>query len=199
MMNTIRTHHLSPALVVACVALMVALGGVSYAAGVLPKNSVGAAQLQKKAVTGAKLKKNAVTGAKVKNGSLLAADFGSGQLPAGPQGPKGDAGALGPVGPQGDPGATGSPGLSEVELVHVTATNNSPQRWAIVHPSCPDGKRVIAAGGNVSTALADEGKVILTDAFPLSNNAAKVAAEEIAGHTPGAWTLVGYATCAKVQ
>jgi hypothetical protein len=86
----------SPAMIVACAALIVALGGVSYAATVLPKNSVGAAQLQKKAVSGSKLRKGAVTGAKVKNGSLLGADFKSGQLPSG---------ARGPQGPQGVPGA----------------------------------------------------------------------------------------------
>src|SRR5215216_3016263 len=100
------SHRLSaPAMIVACVALLVALGGVSYAAGVLPKNSVGTAQLKKKAVTRAKLKKNAVTGVKinknavtgvkVKNGTLLAADFKAGQLSAGPQGPKGDKGDAG--------------------------------------------------------------------------------------------------------
>jgi len=37
-------------MVVACLALTVALGGVSYAAAVLPKNSVGTAQLKKNAV-----------------------------------------------------------------------------------------------------------------------------------------------------
>jgi hypothetical protein len=91
----------SPALLVACVALLAALGGVSYAAGVLPKDSVGTAQLKKKAVTGAKLRKSAVTGAKVKNGTLMAADFKAGQLPAGPQGPKGDPGIPGQQGPSG--------------------------------------------------------------------------------------------------
>jgi hypothetical protein len=105
-MNVIRKLP-SPAMLVACVALVVALGGVSYAAAVLPKNSVGTAQLKKKAVTAAKLKKDAVTGAKVKNRSLLAADFKAGQLPAGPQGPKGDPG---PQGPKGDPGLQGLKG-----------------------------------------------------------------------------------------
>jgi hypothetical protein len=195
-MNTIRRFHPSPAMVVACVALMVALGGVSYAASVLPKNSVGSPQLRKRAVTGAKLGKNAVTGAKVRNGSLFAADFKSGQLPVGPQGPKG---APGPAGPKGDPGATGSPGLAEVEMVYATAINDNAQRWAAVHPTCPDGKRVIAAGGSVTTALGDDGKVILTDAYPLSNDTAKAGAKEVAGQNPGSWTLVGYAMCAKVQ
>ena len=55
----------SPAMIVACVALVVAMGGTSYAAVILPANSVGTKQI----------KKNAVTGAKVKNGSLTGADI----------------------------------------------------------------------------------------------------------------------------
>ena len=61
---------------IAVIALFVALGGASYAAIKIPKNSVGTKQL----------KKNAVTSAKVKNRSLLAADFKAGQLPAGATG-----------------------------------------------------------------------------------------------------------------
>jgi Collagen triple helix repeat (20 copies) len=133
-MTLIRRQLGSPAMIVACVSLVVALGGVSYAAGVLPQNSVGTAQLKKKAVTRAKLTKNAVTSVKVKNGSLLAADFKAGQLPAGPkgdtgakgdtgpkgdtglpgaQGPKGDKGDKGAAGPKGDAGAQGLPGPSD--------------------------------------------------------------------------------------
>ena len=52
----------SPALIVACIALVVALGGVGYAAGVLPANSVGSKQLKRNAVSGKKIAKNAVTG-----------------------------------------------------------------------------------------------------------------------------------------
>jgi hypothetical protein len=87
----------SPALVVACIALAVSLGGTSYAAITLPKNSVGTKQL----------KKNAVISTKVKNGSLLRADFKSGQIPAGPQGPQGPQG---PPGSQGNQGIQGPPG-----------------------------------------------------------------------------------------
>jgi hypothetical protein len=68
-------------MVVACVALVVALGGTGYAAITLPRNSVGNKQLRS----------NAVTGAKVRNGSLAAKDFG-GTLPRGPRGAPGPPG-----------------------------------------------------------------------------------------------------------
>ena len=42
----------SPAMVVACLALGIALAGTSYAAIKLPANSVGAKQLKRNAVTG---------------------------------------------------------------------------------------------------------------------------------------------------
>src|SRR5918994_1468280 len=44
MMNANLKRLISPAMIVACVALLVALGGVSYAAGVLPANSVGSSR-----------------------------------------------------------------------------------------------------------------------------------------------------------
>jgi len=78
-------------------ALFVALGGASYAAIKIPKNSVGSAQI----------KKNAVTSAKVKDRSLLATDFKSGQLPAGAAGQTGAVGAVGPAGAVGAVGAAG--------------------------------------------------------------------------------------------
>jgi hypothetical protein len=84
-------HRPSPAMVIAIVALIVALGGTGYAAIKLPANSVGTTQL----------KSNAVTSVKVKNGSLLRADFKSGQVPVGPEGPAGAPGAAGPAGPAG--------------------------------------------------------------------------------------------------
>ena len=93
-MRKVLRHRPSPAMIVACIALTIALSGASYAAVVLPKNSVGTTQL----------KKNAVNSSKVKNRSLLAQDFAAGQLPAGAQGP---TGAQGLTGPQGPPGANG--------------------------------------------------------------------------------------------
>jgi hypothetical protein len=60
----------SPAMIVACIALLIALGGTSYAAIKLPKNSVGTKQLKKNAVTSPKVKDNSITGADVLESSL---------------------------------------------------------------------------------------------------------------------------------
>ena len=80
-MNQPRRLRPSPAMVVACVALAVALGGTSFAAiEALPRNSVGAKQLKRNAVTGPKIKANAVNGAKVANNSLRGADVNEATL-----------------------------------------------------------------------------------------------------------------------
>ena len=71
-MRRIRLVAPSPAMVVACVALLVGFAGTGYAVTRLPRNSVTTVQ--------------------VKDFSLLARDFKKGQLPAGPQGPAGPAG-----------------------------------------------------------------------------------------------------------
>ena len=92
----------SPAMVVACISLLIALGGTSVAAiSQLPRASVGTPQLKRNAVTAQKINPNAVRTGHVLNGSLLSEDFKAGQIPAGPQGPAGPAGATGPAGPQG--------------------------------------------------------------------------------------------------
>jgi hypothetical protein len=93
----------SAAMVVACLALLVALGGTSVAAvaQLVPRNSVGTPQLKRNAVTAPKIAPNAVRTGHVLNGSLLAEDFKAGQIPQGPQGPPGPAGPAGPAGPGG--------------------------------------------------------------------------------------------------
>jgi len=93
-MRRIIRHRPSPAMVIACTALLIALTGTSIAAveASVPKNSVGSAQLKNNAVTAAKIASNAVTSAKiasnavtsakVANGTLTSSDFASGVLPA---------------------------------------------------------------------------------------------------------------------
>src|ERR1700758_775963 len=106
LMQLLRRFRPSPALVVACIALAVALGGTSYAAVALAPNSVGTAQV----------KTGAVTAIKVRRHTLLASNFRAGQLPAGPQGPAGPAGPQGPAGPAGPAGG------------------GAAAKWAIVRP-----------------------------------------------------------------
>jgi hypothetical protein len=77
--------------VASTLALVVALGGTSYAAVAIPKNSVGSKQIID----------SSVKSRDVKNGSLKGVDFKAGQIPVGPQGPAGPAGAVGPQGPIG--------------------------------------------------------------------------------------------------
>ena len=107
MRNRVRLR-ITPATVIASIALLVALGGTSMAAvtATAPANSVNTAALKNNAVTNPKIGGNAVTGDKVKNGSLKKADFAPGQIPAGPPGPEGPAGAAGPQGPAGPAGAS---------------------------------------------------------------------------------------------
>jgi hypothetical protein len=68
--HRLSRHVPSPAMVVACIALTVALAGTSYAAIRLPANSVGTVQLKRAAVTGAKVKKNSLTGTQIRESTL---------------------------------------------------------------------------------------------------------------------------------
>ena len=97
----------SPALVVACTALLVALGGTSYATVLnVPRNSVGTPELKRNAVKSSKIAPNAVQTAHVLKGTLLSEDFRAGQLPSGPKGDRGEKGEKGEKGEVGPPGPT---------------------------------------------------------------------------------------------
>ena len=177
-MRAIATRLPSPAMIVACVALVVALGGVSYAATVLPKNSVGTPQVQKKAITASKLRKNAVSGPKVKNGTLMAADFKAGQLPAGPQGLK------------GDPGAAGTPGISGYQVVSSPNVSIDPGQYGTAGVDCPAGKKVIGGGGGTE----GDAPVVLTQPY-MNYDWAVVARNDGAG--PASVGAIAY--CANVS
>jgi len=68
------------AAVTGTLALVVALGGTSYAATQLAKNSVGSAQIKNGSVAAVDLHKNAVNGSKVKDNSLTGSDINEGKL-----------------------------------------------------------------------------------------------------------------------
>lgn len=163
-MNRLVRHRPSPAMIVACLALLVALGGTSVAAvQALAPNSVGTAQLRANAVTatklknrnvtGAKLAFNAVTGATVRNRSLSAADFISSSLPVGPQGPAGPAGATGPAGPAGTVGPISVRQASIV--VPGGVAQNGAYDTETVSVNCNANEKAISAGTGWSDDAAD--------------------------------------------
>lgn len=115
-----RRPRFTYANVASSLALFVALGGVSWAAATLPKNSVGSTQIKSSAVTGAKVKNSSLTGADIKNASLTAADFsGSVQGAKGDTGAKGDPGPQGAAGPQGVKGDPGDPKRSFARVAYT--------------------------------------------------------------------------------
>jgi hypothetical protein len=148
-MRKLLRRRPSPAMVVACLALLVALGGTSVAAvSQLGRNSVGPLQLRNGAVTNPKLRNNAVTSAKVANRSLLRSDFAAGQLPAGPTGPQGPAGAAGPAGPAGPAGTVGAITV-RTETIPVTDGPSDPNGEYVTRPAtamCASGELAISGG-----------------------------------------------------
>jgi hypothetical protein len=137
MIARLLRHRPSPAIVIACVALLLALGGVGWAATALPRNSVGTAQL----------KNNAVTSSKVRNHSLLRADFKSGQIPRGARGPVGPAGATGPKGATGARGPTGPAGAAGTANI----------RWALVKGDAT----IVAQSGGITMDSHSTGNYVL--------------------------------------
>jgi hypothetical protein len=86
-MGSIASRRPSPALVVALVALLLSLGGTSYAV-----KRIGSRQIANNSVRSVDLKNNDVRSRDVRNASLLAGDFKAGELPAGAQGARGSSG-----------------------------------------------------------------------------------------------------------
>jgi hypothetical protein len=149
----------SPAMVVACCALLVALSGTGMAAATqLARNSVGTPQLKDSAVSNPKIKNNAVNSAKVAARSLLRSDFAPGQLPAGPVGPQGPAGPQGAAGPAGPAGVIGPITVRTAsKLVDGGTAENGAYNSQRVTASCQGNERAISAGTSWSDdALARE-------------------------------------------
>jgi hypothetical protein len=147
-----RRPKLSYANVTATLAVFLSLGGVSYAAVELPRNSVGTPQLRD----------GAVDSAKIKDGALQYEDFGFGETPAGlegPRGPKGERGARGPKGAKGAAGATGAtgaagaPGATDVRVRTATSAITAQNIPATAVAQCQTGERAVGGGVTVSNGL----------------------------------------------
>ena len=145
-MPSFRDRRPSPAMIVACLALAVSLGGTGIAAVsvVLPRNSVGAAQLQN----------SSVTSVKVKNASLTRSDFARGVLTPGPQGAQGPPGPSGSQGAKGDKGDKGDAGAIGDTTQH-TVSVSVPARTSVgvysnrsIQADCDSTEKGLTGGTN---------------------------------------------------
>ena len=163
----------SPAMVVACLALLVALGGTGMAAATqLARNSVGTPQLKDGAVSNPKIKNNAVNSTKVAARSLLRSDFAPGQLPAGPVGPQGPAGPAGAAGAAGPAGPAGVIGAITDRTASVVVDGGTAENGAYnssrVTSLCSGNERAISGGTDWSTDAS--GRELMTGELePLKN------------------------------
>ncbi|WP_210649036.1 hypothetical protein [Nocardioides sp. SYSU D00065] len=126
--------------VASTLALVVALGGTSYAAVAIPKSSVGSKQIID----------SSVKSKDIKNGTLKGTDFKTGELPAGSQGPAGPAGPAGPQGPVGP--SNGYRFDSGSDILDWTATDQT-----VATLSLPAGSYVLFAktmGNNNAATVA---------------------------------------------
>ncbi len=140
----------SPSMVVACVALVVALGGTSYAtisiSGKDVRNSsLTGRDVRNSSLTGRDVRNRSLTGRDVKNRSLTARDFRRGVLRRGATGAPGPQGAQGPKGDKGDAGIT---------------------RWALVNAAGEierqsGGFRIVSAYGSNGAPAAAAGNVYI--------------------------------------
>ena len=196
-MHKISVRPPSAALVIACLALGIALGGTGSAAVLnVPDGSVTTAKIKNGAVTTAKLKNdavtvdklaaNAVTSGQVKNGTLLKEDFKSGQLPAGPPGP---------AGPRGVPGPKGAPGVSGLERVDAATSSSSANSKSVV-ATCPSGKRVIGGGRRRQAAEPRRFPSTRTSRTRLATSGTRRPSRSCRRAT---WQLQSYALCANVS
>lgn len=183
----------SPAMIVASLALLFALGGTAVASGLITgaqiqNNTVSSLDLTNNGVKSVDVQNNGLTTFDVLNGTLRAADFAPGVLPkSGAAGPAGPAGAQGPAGPQG------APGLAGVEIVTADSPNNS-DSVRQTEVSCPAGKQVVGGGAHIVNAATD---VALDESYPASSTKWRATAYEIVA-TGANWHLEAFAICATV-
>src|SRR5919109_218602 len=165
-MRWLRRFRPSPAMVIACVALLIVLGGTGYAAvQALPRNSVTTVQ--------------------VKDHSLLARDFRAGQLPRGPIGPVGPAGPAGPAGPQGPAGPPGPSGNLSVSVREADAAVG-PGRRAFAIAACQSGQRAVGGGVYLADSTPDSQDAIMRNA-PVNSTGGTNFKLLATGQTPNAW------------
>lgn len=149
-----RVRKPTPSLVVAVGALVVALGGTSYAV-----TQVGSPEIRDGSVRSVDVRNDNLRSADIKNGTLRRADFASGVLEQGERGPRGATGPRGVAGPrgaQGEQGEQGPPGVERWLLVNAAGEIEAQSGGftiAAAYPTlantAPTGDNSLRAAGNV--------------------------------------------------
>ena len=166
--------------VLALLALFTALGGTSYAALTLPKNSVGTRQIKPKAVTLSKISTSARKSLKGQTG------------PAGHTGP---AGPTGLKGDKGDTGMTGVPGPVNVVMRIGTATAVASNASATASVDCNAGE--MATGGGFFSQV--DVQVTASRPVPLTAGAKATGWQATFKNTTASSAFVGaYAMCTPI-
>lgn len=166
----------SPAMVVACVALIVALGGTSYAAIRLPANSVGTKQLKRGAVTGVKVRSNTLTGTQI-NEARLAKVPSARRAETAEEAVSADTAAE----------ATRAP-LARLDYRQSGAWNLLPTGHVRATVNCDTGLNAVGGGAKVS----DPNNAVIIDTNPVGRTG-----WEATGTGPIGTTMVVYVVCAQ--
>lgn len=149
-----RRFKISPAMVVAVIAVVLATAGGATAAS--------------KLITGKQIRNASITGADIKNNSIGTTDLSrsveqeltGATGPAGPPGLPGAAGPAGPAGGTGPQGPTGPTGVAEIVTAQGDGFEASGPTAAFAF--CPAGTRPVSGGGADFTA---DGAIFLTAAI----------------------------------
>ena len=174
-----KRARVSPALLVAIVALVASLGG-----GAVAGVTVNALNKKEKKQVRKISKKQAKKQVR--------------KVPAGPRGatgPQGLAGQVGATGPQGDPG------LSGLEKVSSQSANDSTSP-KVISATCPEGKSAIGAGfdlqGGKSGSDPNSYSGLVADSLSVLTDSASIEAYESGSGTSGSWRVTLVVTCANV-
>ena len=174
-MLTALVARLTYANLASTLALFLALGGVSYAAVKLPRNSVGAKQLRKNAVTSVKIKNRAVTATKIGRNAVTGFHVDEATLEPVPDSRRATSAGSAPIAR-----------LDYEDTVTAVPAGTSVTGTA----SCPNGLNLAGGGARV----ADDTTTSVNDSGPL-NRATWQATASAVPTDDGSMTV--YAICAS--